>query len=179
MRMKKTVYVISSVVMLLLTGCKAKEADVKMSSEEKASEKTDVEQKMKVYDRKEVENFLEHGSGALLIEGSEESISDSVAKQAEKYGVTISYYHLDGDEEDEDLIYLINSHNINRMKLLGDTIECPLLLFVEEGMIQSYLSADDLGGNGAESLIDQDMNDISEYLKQNEEDACDSGCKIG
>ena len=165
--------------MLLLTGCKAKESDVKMRSEEKTSEKTDVAQKMKVYDRKEVENFLEHGSGALLIEGTEGSISDSVVEQADKYGVTVSYYHLDGDEEDEDLIYLINSHNINRMKLLGDTIECPLLLFVEDGMIQNYLTVDDLSGNDAESLIDQDMNELSEDLKQNKEDACDSGCKIG
>ena len=83
------------------------------------------------------------------------------------------------DETDEDLIYLVNSHNISRVKMLGNTIETPLLLFVEEGMIQTYFMADDFESDEISAALDESMSELADYMKANEKDACDSGCKLG
>ena len=173
----KKVFVILMASMLALSGCSA-EANNNISS---AQESVSSESDMKRYDKDGLTSFIEHGTGVVLLEGTDENskrAEEMVKKAGDENGVTPSFYKVE-DEMDEDLIYLINSHNVSRVKMLGDTIETPILLFIEEGMIQTYFMADDFESDEISAMLTESMSELSDYMKANEKDACDSGCKLG
>lgn len=161
--------------MIALCGCSS---GVNTSSvQDSVSSESDV----KSYDRDGLESFIEHGTGVVLLEGTDEiskKTEQMVKKTGEENGITPSFYKVE-DETDQDLIYLINSHNVSRVKMLGDSIETPLLLFVEDGMIQTYFMADDFADEEISAMLTESMSELADYMKANEKDACDSGCKLG
>ena len=161
---------------LAFSGCST-EVNTSSSVQDSGSSESD----MKSYDKDGLTAFIEHGTGVVLLEGTNENSKNAeelIKKAGDENGITSSFYKVD-DETDEDLIYLVNSHNISRVKMLGNTIETPLLLFVEEGMIQTYFMADDFESDEISAALDESMSELADYMKANEKDACDSGCKLG
>lgn len=161
---------------LVLSGCTSK-ASISSAVQDSTSSESNV----KKYDKDGLTSFIEHGTGVVLLEGTDknsENAEEMVKKAGDENGITPSFYKVE-DETDEELIYLLNSHNVSRVKMLGDMIETPLLLFVEEGMIQTYFMADDFKSAEVSSMLTESMSELADYMNENKTDACDTGCKLG
>lgn len=165
------------ILVLFMTGCTT---NTEMSSALKATSNESVSE-MKIYDQEGIKSFIEHGTGVVLLEGKDQNSSDAeeiLKKATDENEITPAVYKV-SDVKDDDLIYLVNSHNVSRIKLLNDSVETPLLLFVEDGMIQTYFMADDFENEEVKTQVEESISSLSDYMKANGKDACDSGCKLG